>query len=648
MDCNLKEDDIKDEADRYRVISGLTSDFFYCLAVRPDSPMKLVWVDGAHQKLTGYTAEEICNSDDWATIIHPEDLSLVKKTTQSILSNQQCTFEYRIKAKTGEQHWFQDHAQPVWSDKEKRVTSIIGAIKDITEQKQAEASLQASEKRYRRFFLEDLSGAYISKPDGRLVACNPAFARIFGFSSVQEALETRMESSYPETSTRVEYLKRLYKSKKLVNFKSIMRHRDGSSLNIVENTIGIFDAQEKLVEIKGFLVDVTRQTKLEAQLQKARKMETVGTLAGGIAHEFNNLLMTIQGNTSLIQYDLDTADPHFQMLVKIEEAVGRGVKLTQQLLGYAKKGKYEVKSLNLNRLVLNITNTFGRSKNDIAVHYELSEDIPAILADQDQIEQVLLNLLANAADAMADRGKLFLKTSNVTHDHIQARLYVPIPGDYIKLAVTDSGSGMDELTRDRIFDPFFTTKGMGNGKGLGLASVYGIIKSHGGYIEVESEKGRGSTFNIFLPASRKKIPEVQVSSAEDAAKGGVILMAEDEDLVLEVGVRYLNKLGYTALIARNGYEAVEVYQEKRDAISLVIMDMIMPHMGGGQAYDKIKKVNPDVKVLLSSGYSIDGQAQEILDRGCDGFLQKPFSMEQLADIINEILTNLDEPENELK
>jgi len=644
MDCNLKEDEIRDDADRYRVISGLTSDFFYCLAVRPDSPMNIVWIDGAYQKLTGYTAEEICNSDDWATIIHPEDLSLVKKATQSILSNRQCIFEYRIKAKAGEQRWFQDHAQPIWSDKEKRVTSIIGAIRDITEKKRAEASLQESEKRYRRFFLEDLSGAYISNPDGRLIACNPAYAGIFGFSSVQEALETRMESIYHETRTRVEFLKKLHKNKKLVNFKSIMRHRDGSSLNIVENTIGIFDDQEKLVEIKGFLVDVTRQTTLEAQLQKARKMETVGTLAGGIAHEFNNLLMTIQGNTSLIQYDLDTADPHFQMLVKIDEAVGRGVKLTQQLLGYAKKGKYEVKSINLNHLVQKITNSFGRSKNNIGVHYELSEDIPAILADQDQIEQVLLNLLANAADAMADRGKLSLKTSNVTHDQIQARLYVPIPGDYIKLAVTDSGCGMDELTRDRIFDPFFTTKGMGNGKGLGLASVYGIIKSHGGYIEVESEKGRGSTFNIFLPASRKKIPEAQVSGGEAATQSGAILMAEDEDLVLEVGVRFLNKLGYTALVARNGYEAVEVYKEKRDAISLVIMDMIMPHMGGGQAYDKIKKVNPDVKVLLSSGYSIDGQAQEILDRGCDGFIQKPFSMEQLADKINEILTDPEKPE----
>ena len=639
MNCTLKENEIKDTADRYRIISGLTSDFFYCLAVSPEGPMNITWVDGAYQKLTGYSAEEICNSEDWITIINPQDLPTVKKATQTILSNQSCIFEYRIKAKNGRQLWVRDHAQPVWSDKGKRVTSIIGAIQDITGQKQAEESLQESEERYRQFFLEDLSGAYISKPDGRLIACNPAFARIFGFSSVQEALATPLESIYHESNTRVEFLKNLRKNKKLVNFKSNMRHRDGSVVNIVENTIGIFDEEEKLVEIKGFLVDVTLQTKLEAQLHKARKMETVGTLAGGIAHEFNNLLMTILGNTSLIQYDLDKTDPHFQMLVKIAEAVGRGVELTQQLLGYAKKGKYEVKPLDLNRLVQKTADTFGRSKRGIDIHYELSQDIPTILADQDQLEQVLLNLLANAADAMAGHGQLLLKTSNVTHVHIPATLYEPVPGDYIKLAVTDTGSGMDELTRDRVFDPFFTTKGMGHGKGLGLASVYGIIKSHGGYIEVETEKDRGSTFNIFLPASRKKILKAQASAGNDVSKGDVILIADDEDLVLGVGVNFLDRLGYKALIARNGYEAVEVYRKNRDAIGLVIMDMIMPHMGGGQAYDNIKKINPAAKVLLSSGYSIDGQAQEILNRGCDGFIQKPFGMKELASKIDEILTD---------
>jgi len=418
-----------------------------------------------------------------------------------------------------------------------------------------------------------------------------------------------------------------------------MRHRDGSPLDIIENTIGIFDDQEKLVEIKGFLVDVTRQKQLETKLYKARKMETVGTLAGGIAHEFNNLLMTIQGNASLIQYDLNITDPHYQMLIKIEEAVNRGVKLTQQLLGYAKKGKYEVISLDLNRLVQQTADVFSRTKPNIAIQYDLSDDIPAVLADQDQMEQVLLNIFENASDAMDDCGNLILKTSEVTHAQIQATLYVPMPGKYLKLTVCDTGSGMDELTRNRIFDPFFTTKEIGRGKGLGLAAVYGIIKGHGGYIEVESEPDHGSTFSIFLPISRKAHQEMQAEGEATAAQSSVILIADDEDLVLDVAVGYLKKLGYGALTAGNGFEAVEVYKKNSDKIKLVILDLIMPHMGGGQAYNSIKQVNPEVKVLLSSGYSINGQAQEILDRGCDGFIQKPFGMPELASKIKAILAD---------
>jgi CheY-like chemotaxis protein len=326
------------------------------------------------------------------------------------------------------------------------------------------------------------------------------------------------------------------------------------------------------------------------------------------------------------------------MLVKIEEAVSRGVKLTQQLLGYAKKGKYEVKSLDLNRLALKTASAFAVSYKDIGIRHELAEDIPAVLADQDQIEQVLSNLMSNAADAMAGIGTLRLKTSKVTHEHIRATLYEPAPGEYIKLAVADTGCGMDELTRARIFDPFFTTKGLGQGKGLGLASVYGIIKSHGGYIEVESEKKRGSTFNIFLPVFGNTILQPQGSSGKGADKSGAILIVDDEDLVLEVGVSFLNRLGYTALIARNGYEAIEVYKNNQAEIKLVILDTIMPHMGGRQTYDKLKQVDPEIKVLLSSGYSIDGQAQEILDRGCNGFIQKPFSLNELSAKIDVILT----------
>jgi CheY-like chemotaxis protein len=248
-----------------------------------------------------------------------------------------------------------------------------------------------------------------------------------------------------------------------------------------------------------------------------------------------------------------------------------------------------------------------------------------------------LNLLVNAADAMPTGGDLFLKTMNVTHKDMTGKLYKPKRGDYVMLTATDSGMGMDKETMERIFDPFFTTKEMGRGTGLGLASSYGIIKGHGGYIDVESQKGQGTTFSIFLPASEKEVERV-VKGFERVTKGtGSVLLVDDEETILEVGRDLLEALSYQVHIAKDGKEAIEIYRNIRDEIDIVVLDMVMPNVGGGEAYDRLKEINPDIKVLLSSGYSIDGEATEILERGCNGFIQKPFRMNELAERIEEIL-----------
>jgi CheY-like chemotaxis protein len=234
-------------------------------------------------------------------------------------------------------------------------------------------------------------------------------------------------------------------------------------------------------------------------------------------------------------------------------------------------------------------------------------------------------------------GDLTLKTMNATHKDMEGKLFDPKPGNYVRLTVTDTGKGMDKETMDRIFEPFYTTKEMGRGTGLGLASVYGIIKGHGGYIDVESEPGHETTFIVYLPTTEKTVEET-VKPSEEIVKGTeTILMVDDEDKVLDAGVMVLKRLGYSVLEARGGKEAVEIYRDNKDKIDLVILDMVMPHMGGGEAYDKMKEINPKVKVLLSSGYSIDGQAKEILARGCDAFIQKPFSMRDLSQKIWEVL-----------
>lgn len=383
--------------------------------------------------------------------------------------------------------------------------------------------------------------------------------------------------------------------------------------------------------------DVSERRKMEAQLLQAQKMEAIGTLAGGIAHDFNNLLMVIQGNVSLMLLDLEPSHPHYEMLKAIEKKVQSGSKLTSQLLGYARKGRYEVKPIMLNQLVKETSETFGRTRKNIVLHFDLAKDLHTVEADPGQMEQVLMNLLVNAADAMPLGGELFLRTANATHRDIEGEVYEVTPGDYVLLSVRDTGIGMDQKTMERIFDPFFTTKGLGRGTGLGLASVYGIVKGHRGYINVQSELGKGSTFSIYLPASPEKV-ETQAPVLERIVKGqGTILLVDDEEYILEVGEKILKMLGYHVLLAENGEKAMTLYETHRDRIDLVILDLIMPYKGGEEVFDLLRKINPDVKVLLSSGYSMDGQAREIMKRGCKGFIQKPFSIQELSQRVKEIL-----------
>lgn len=376
---------------------------------------------------------------------------------------------------------------------------------------------------------------------------------------------------------------------------------------------------------------------LEEQLRHAQKLEAIGTLAGGIAHDFNNILTVIQSSAQLISMDLDSAHPHYELVEEIEARTQIAAHLTQQLLGFARGGKYEIKIFNLNDEVQASATAFGRTKKEINIHFNLQEDLPPIQADVGQIEQVLINLYVNAAQAMPDGGDIFLETRIMTNKDIKGKHFRIEPGNYILLSVKDTGLGMDKETQARIFEPFFTTRRMGRGTGLGLASVYGIIKSHKGHIEVESQLGRGTTFKIYLPVSKKKITEPAKTARKMSTGTETILVVDDEDPVLKVSVRALHRMGYTVLEAKGGHEAVEIYKANKDKIDLVILDMVMPDMGGGKVYDRLKAINQDIKVLLCSGYSIDGQASKILERGCNGFLQKPFDMKELSGRIREIV-----------
>ncbi|MBW2260067.1 MAG: response regulator, partial [Deltaproteobacteria bacterium] len=384
--------------------------------------------------------------------------------------------------------------------------------------------------------------------------------------------------------------------------------------------------------------DITELKHLETQLQQAQRMEAIGTLAGGIAHDFNNVLMAIQGHTSLIFSDIDTEHPHFEHLSGIEHTVQRGASLARQLLGFARGGKYEVKSTDMNELIEETCKMFGRTKKEVEIHTKYQKDIWPAEVDRAQIEQVLLNLYVNAWQAMPHGGNLYVETTHAVVDENDAKPFGIEPGNYVKISVTDTGVGMDKATQQRIFDPFFTTKEMGRGTGLGLASAYGIIKNHGGIIRVYSEEDEGSTFSIYLPASEKQIEVAEGKPVDEVVKGtGTILLVDDENMVLGVGKEMLERIGYSVLLATSGIEAVQIHRKHKDEIDLVILDMIMPDMDGGQTYDQIKEDSPKVKVLLASGYSINGKATEILERGCNGFIQKPFNMKELSRKIRDTL-----------
>lgn len=473
---------------------------------------------------------------------------------------------------------------------------------------------------------------------GRTVYISPAFTKIFGWT-LEEMKGKRMPFvPQSESESTMAIIRNLVEDgTQCQGFETKRYAKDGRLLDVSISASRYNDHEGNPIGTLVILRDISEKKRLESQLQYIERMEAIGTLAGGIAHDFNNLMMGMLGNISLILYDIGSESPYYEKLKNIEKLIQSGSKLTSQLLGYARKGKYEVRPINLNQLVEESSETFGRTRKEIVIHREFAEDLSSVMADEAQIQQILMNLFINAADAMPGGGDLFLKTLNVTHEDIGDKPYKPRSGDYILLKVSDTGTGMGQKVMDRIFEPFFTTKDLGRGSGLGLASVYGIIKGHGGYIDVESEKGRGAIFSIYLPASEKSIQKT-LEIPERIMEGNEnILLVDDEALVINVGVQLLKKLGYTALEAQSGREAIKIFMEGNHAIDMVILDMVMPDMSGGEVYDRIKRIDSNVKVLLSSGYSIDGQATEILKRGCEGFIQKPYSMEDFSKKIREVL-----------
>jgi PAS domain S-box-containing protein len=530
---------------------------------------------------------------------------------------------------------------------------ILTLCRDISDRRKAAAELRESEAKY-RFLMDSMTDMiWTVDLDLRVTYTSPSSEKTLGYTPEERIGRKTSDIMTPETFEQAmkilaAELERDGESgvdpDRTVLFESAYFHRNGSIVWFDNAARLIRDSVGKIIGVYGVSRDVTarkkaeeEKKKLEVQLAHAQKMESIGTLAGGIAHDFNNLLTGILGNVSLALMSAHEGTQLHDRLQIIEEYVKRGADLTKQLLGFARGGMYEVKATDLGEFMRKSAEMFGRTKKEVRMHLKAQQGLWPVEVDRGQMDQVFLNLFVNAWQAMTGGGDLYLSAENVELSETDVMPYEVRPGRFVKVTVTDTGSGMDEETRERIFEPFFTTKERGRGTGLGLASVYGIVKNHGGFVTVESEKGMGTSFLIFLPASEKQVVK-EGRNRNDLLKGKeTVLLIDDEPMILDVGAQMLETLGYKVLKAMGGKAGVELYEKDPAQIDLVILDMIMPDMPGKETFERLRRINPSICVMLSSGYSLDGQAQEIMQSGCRGFIQKPFNMDDISKKLREIL-----------
>ncbi len=522
----------------------------------------------------------------------------------------------------------------------------VRLLKEIKEKELAEKRLKEAEEKYRRFIEQAPFGISFIDEEGNYTYVNPEFSQIFGWT-------------LKDVSSGKEWFHRAYPD-------PILRHQaisfwinDTEGMNPGQSTSRIFDVQCSGGEIKtiNFIVvkikenefciiyeDITEKRMLEAQLIHSQKMESIGTLAGGIAHDFNNLIQGILGYTQILLLEANGNKERVTKLKGIERAAKRAGELTSQLLTFGRKVESRLEPVDINNEITQIMELLRRTiPRMIDIEFHAGKGLWSVNADPTQIEQVILNIAVNARDAMPDGGKLIIETDNVTLDQVYCRSHMgAIPGDYVLISITDTGCGMPPEILEHIFEPFYTTKETGKGTGLGLATVYGIVKNHKGYIMCYSEVGKGTTFKIYLPAidgHHVKEDEETEFNLDETGNGELILFVDDDDEVREMGRNLLMKFGYRTITASSGEEAIQKFRRMKEKISLIILDLIMPGMGGKKALDDILSIDPSARVVISSGFSASAHAKDALNSGAVGFINKPYNINQMLSVIQDAMNN---------
>jgi len=607
-----------------------------------DRQMRIRWANKAFRMHVNKTKQEIEGRICYEVIYDRLDLCPNCPTMKSLIEGRKIlrdhtdqngrTWVYRI--------------QPV-RNSEGVIIGVVKTASDITTYRQYQEALEQSEERYRSI-VDNLDDGYFENDrEGTFTFINAAGAHILGCPSDEIVGSDFRNFTPPEGAQRLrEAYRQLWQTgKPLMIFDHPITLPDGEIRYVDISSSLRHDKRGRPTGFQGTIKDVTARrkreeetTQLHHQLYQAQKLEAIGTLAGGIAHDFNNILMGIQGFTSLMLIELDPQHPFYEHLKAIESQVDSASDLTRQLLGFARGGKFETKKTNLNELLSHTVKMFGRTKKEIRIQGHYHPALWYVQVDRGQLEQVILNLLLNAWQAMPTGGTITLTTENFfIEGPIEKYLQLPA-GRYVKFSVRDTGIGMDETTRERVFDPFFTTKELGRGTGLGLATAYGIVKGHGGVIKVYSESGQGTIFSVYLPAVSGDSPADEGPLSPSVVKGkGTILVVDDEQIVRNVTGDLLEWLGYTVLTASNAEEALTIYREKGSTIDLVLLDMIMPGLSGRATLELLKAMNPEIKVLFVSGYGIESADEGSLPMGVKGFLRKPFKIDELSEMIQKVL-----------
>lgn len=636
-ESKMIEEKLEQSEKLHRALFESAGDSIYLLDLEGAEKGKIVSANQAAADMHGYTVEELLDMNI-ADIDSEEDAIKVPDRISRIMKGETVREEVTHIRKDGSKFPLEINSRLL------RIGGhpyAIAVDRDITDRKAAEAALKQSEERMRILIEVSPIGIRVARK-GVYIYANQAFARMFGYDDPLEIVGVSVPSLYvPEERELV----RKFASDKQVGseipsyYEVTGLAKDGRRLDLAVWITKIdFDGEPATL---GFVVNFTTEKSLKTQLFQAQKMESLGSLAGGIAHDFNNLLQVILGYSELLLATGQIGEKPAKDIKRIYKAAKDGAELANRLLAFSRKAEIKRRTMNLNDQVKQLKGMLERTiPKMIQIDLALADDLAMINADPTQMDQVLLNLIVNARDAMPEGGKLTIQTQNISLDDQYCRFHVGAkPGDYILLAVSDIGQGMDKQTLDHIYEPFFTTKGEGKGTGLGLSVVYGVVRSHEGFIECYSEPEMGTTFKVYLPVLSGDPLETKDGESSPVPKGGseTILLVDDEESVRELGTRLLKAAGYTIITASNGREATQIFQAARKEIALIILDLIMPEIGGLQCLDELIKIDPNVKVLIASGMVMDNASRKVVDSNTKGFVPKPYRMNEVLEAVRKAL-----------